>query len=97
VLSERGTDMKLSWFARSRIAVEVLDDEILVTMPGTSFSIVYERSKDNQLVASSFSGRKIQDERNKVSFPYFLSLAWTAANEKAKELGWLGKVFPPRK
>jgi hypothetical protein len=24
-----------------------------------------------------------------VSFPHFLSFAWTAANEKAKETGWI--------
>jgi len=81
--------MKLSWFRRSKITVEVLDDEILVTMPGTSFSIVYEKTKDNQLIASSFSGRNNQDEKPKVSFPRFLALAWTAANEQAKELGWI--------
>lgn len=81
--------MKLPWFARSKVAVEVLDDEILVTMPGTSFSIAYKRMKDNQLVASYFSGRKIQDNRNEVSFPHFLSLAWIAANEKAREIGWI--------
>ena len=74
---------------RSKIAVDVLDDEILVTMPGTSFSIIYERTKDNQLIASHFSGRKVQDERGKMSFPHFLSLAWTAANEKAREIGWI--------
>ena len=78
-----------AWFMRSKIAVDVLDDEILVTMPGTSFSIIYERTKDNQLIASHFSGRKVQDERNKMSFPHFLSLAWTAANEKAREIGWI--------
>jgi hypothetical protein len=81
--------MKLSWFGRSKITVEVLGDEILVTMPGTSFSIVYEKTKDNQLIASSFSGRNNQDEKSKVSFPRFLALAWTAANEKAKEFGWI--------
>jgi hypothetical protein len=81
--------MKLSCFRRSKITVEVLDDEILVTMPGTSFSIVYEKTKDNQLIASFFSGRNNQDEKPKVSFPRFLALAWTAANEKAKELGWI--------
>ena len=51
--------MKLSWFTKSKVSVEVLDEEILVTMPGTSFSIVYEKTKHNQLIASSFSGRKI--------------------------------------
>jgi hypothetical protein len=61
--------MKLSWFRRSKITVEVLDDEILVTMPGTSFSIVYEKTKDNQLIASSFSARKDQDEKRKVQLP----------------------------
>ena len=81
--------MKLSWFRKSKITVEVLDDEILVTMPGTSFSIVYEKTKNNQLIASSFSGRKMQDERCSVSFPRFLSLAWTAANDKARLLGWI--------
>ena len=81
--------MKLSWLRRSKIIVEVLDDEILVTMPGTSFSVVYEKTKNNRLIASSFSGRKVRDERSIVSFPYFLSLAWTAANEKAKEIGWI--------
>ena len=86
---KRRTDMKLFSLARSKIAVDVLDDEILVTMPGTSFSIIYERTKDNQLIASHFSGRKVQDERGKMSFPHFLSLAWTAANEKAREIGWI--------
>ena len=74
---------------RSKIIVEVLDGEILVTMPGTSFSVVYEKTKNNRLIASSFSGRKVRDERSIVSFPHFLSLAWTAANEKAKEIGWI--------
>ena len=33
--------MKL--FRRSKIILEVLDDEILVTMPGTHFSVLYEK------------------------------------------------------
>jgi len=64
--------MKLFSLARSKIAVEVLDDEILVTMPGTSFSIVYVRTKDDQLVASYFwkkdPGRKKQGEFRTFSF-----------------------------
>ena len=83
----REIGMKL--FRRSKIILEVLDDEILVTMPGTHFSVLYEKTKNNRLIASSFSGRKVQDERSMVSFSHFLSLAWTAANEKAKEIGWI--------
>ena len=81
--------MKLSWYTKSKISIEVLDEQILVTMPGTSFSIVYEKTKHNQLIASSFSGRKMRDERCSVSFPHFLSLAWKVANDKARLLGWI--------
>ena len=73
----------------SKIIVEVLDGEILVSMPGTSFSVAYEKTKNNRLVASSFTGRKVLGERSSMSFPHFLSLAWTAANERAKEIGWI--------
>jgi hypothetical protein len=73
---------------RQKVAVEVAGDVIVVTMPGTGFSITYEKTDNNQLVANSFSARKTQRTR-KVSFPHFLGLAWTAANAKAKELGWI--------
>jgi hypothetical protein len=45
------------------------------------------KTEDNQLIASSFSARK--DEKRKVSFPKFVALAWAAANEKAKQIGWI--------
>jgi hypothetical protein len=47
---------------RSNIIVEVFDDEIIVTMPGTSFSVVYEKTKNHRLIARAFSGRKVHDE-----------------------------------
>ena len=80
--------MGLAWF-RTNISVEVSGADIIVTMPGTSFSVVYEKTDDNKLIANSFSAPKLQREARKVSFPQFLSLAWTAANEKAKEIGWI--------
>jgi hypothetical protein len=79
--------MGLHWFKGPKIVLEVSGGEILVTMPGTSLSVVYEKTDDNQLIANSFSARK--DEKRKVSLPKFLALAWTAANEKAKQLGWI--------
>jgi hypothetical protein len=71
------------------VAVRVAGDVLVVTMPGTTLSITYEKTEENRLVASSFRARKGLDETRKVSFPKFLSLAWTAANAKAKELGWI--------
>ena len=79
--------MGLHWFRGPKIVVEVAGSEILVTMPGTSLSVVYEKTDDNQLIANSFSARK--DEKRKVSLPKFLALAWIAANEKAKQIGWI--------
>jgi hypothetical protein len=86
-LAIRGSTMGLHWFRGPKIVVEVSGSEIIVTMPGTSLSVVYEKTDDNQLLANSFSARK--DEHRKVSLPKFLALAWTAANEKAKQIGWI--------
>ena len=80
--------MGLRWFKKSKVHVEVLGSEIVVKMPGTNFNIVYEKTDDNQLMANSFSG-KVQDKKGQVSFPRFLALAWTAANAKAREIGWI--------
>jgi hypothetical protein len=70
-----------------KIVVEVKGGEILVTMSGTSLSVVYEKTEDSHLLVNSFSARK--DEKRKLSLPKFLALAWTAANEKAKQIGWI--------
>ena len=86
--------MGLSWFRIPKIAVEVAGSEIIVRMPGTSFNVVYEKTDDNQLIANSFSSRKGPDEAHRVSFPQFLALAWTAANQKAKEIGWIAEERP---
>ena len=68
--------MGLHWFRAPKIVVEVKGGEIIVTMPGTSLSVVYEKTDDDQLIANSFSARK--DDKRKLSLPKFLALAWTA-------------------
>lgn len=73
---------------KRNVVVEVSEHEILVTMPGTNFFVRYERSKDAPgLVATAIRGRKDQDA--KVSLPAFLAAAWRAANDKAREIGWI--------
>jgi hypothetical protein len=81
--------MILSWFRKPKIVTEVAGDKIIVTMPGTSFRVAYEKTQCGQLVASSFSGRTSESGESKITFPKFLALAWTAANDKARELGWI--------
>jgi hypothetical protein len=44
---------------------------------------------DGQLVANTFSSAKSASEKSKIAFPKLLALAWKAANDKARELGWI--------
>jgi hypothetical protein len=46
-------------------------------------------AKVDVVVASAFSSARGLPEKQKVSSPQFLALAWAAANAKAKELGWI--------
>ena len=71
------------------MTVEVLGADIVVTLPGTSCRVVYSKTADNKLVASTFSAPKVPTEKRGITFAKFLGLAWTAANAKAKEIGWV--------
>jgi hypothetical protein len=85
----RGQAMGLHWFRRPKVSVRVLGPDIIVTMPGTGFSVIYTKTEDNKLIANGFANRRPENEKRQISFPHFLALAWTAANEKAKEIGWI--------
>ena len=56
--------MILSWFRDPKLVTEVVGDEIIVTMPGSSFKVTYMNAGNGQLVANSFdssnSGREDQ-------------------------------------
>jgi hypothetical protein len=78
-----------SWFNKPKIVTEVAGNEIVVTMPGTSFRVIYTHTSKGQLVANSFSSTKSATEKTTLAFPRFLALAWSAANDKARELGWI--------
>ena len=71
------------------MAVEVLGADIVVTLPGTNCRVVYSKTEDNKLVASTFSAPKVPGEKRGITFAKFLAVAWPAANAKAKEIGWI--------
>jgi hypothetical protein len=81
--------MILDWFKKPKLTVEVLGPDIVVKMPGTSCRVVYTKTEDNKLIASTFTSAKEPDEKRGITFSRFLALAWTAANEKAREIGWI--------
>ena len=77
--------MRYFGFGKPKVAVQVLGDAIVVTLPGTSFHVTYRRHNAS-LVATDFSGKDVQ---RKITMPAFLSEAWHAANVKARELHWI--------
>jgi hypothetical protein len=73
--------------SETKVMVEHSGSDIIVTLPGTRFSVIYVKTDDNKLVASGFSSAKGVSEKHKVSFPQFLELAWAAANASLNVFG----------
>ena len=66
--------------------VEVQGPEILVAMRGTCLSMKYRKQEAPWLVAQDYGP---DDPGASVTLAEFRALAWVAANDKAKELGWI--------
>ena len=72
---------------RPRLARFVLDgDSIVVTMPGTSYSVTYRKLLDSPLLVASDMRDDPDSPINKFTFR---ARAWIAANDKARELRWI--------
>jgi hypothetical protein len=72
----------------SDLSVEVRDQDIVVTMPGTSFRVVYRKPhQGSQLVArlDYFQGH----QKGPITRAEFIAKALNLANDKARELGWI--------
>src|SRR5262245_25238885 len=76
---------ELFGFRKPKVVTRVLGDAIVVTLPGTTLRVAYQR-QNGSLIATDFAGTDIA---RKITMPVFLSEAWNAANEKARELRWL--------
>jgi hypothetical protein len=66
---------------------EVQDGQIIVTLARTGYCASYRRAANlPQLVRSAFT----TDLSNEpISKEEFFAMAWDAANDKARELGWI--------
>jgi hypothetical protein len=77
--------MSDSW---GTLRIDLVDDEIIVSLPGTGYSITYfKRANSPQLLAKNIP--LADDFRTPLKLSDFLSRAWRAANDKARELGWI--------
>lgn len=71
----------------NRVSVEVRDDYILVTIPGSSFRTAFFKSQtEPKLIQASIIHL---DKKWPLSRDEFEKLAWAAANEEARKLGWI--------
>jgi hypothetical protein len=70
------------------LRIEVVDDEIIVFLPGSSYSVTYyKRETSPQLLAKRIANT--DDPRVPMTLSDFRSRAWRVANDKARELGWI--------
>jgi hypothetical protein len=67
--------------------VEVQGRDIIVTLPGTNFMVTYFKpAGTSHLIARP---NWINDPDASIELGEFLEQALTAANDKARELGWI--------
>ena len=72
----------------SDLRVEMIGDEILVTLPQSHYAVTYYKPKNsNQLLATRISDK--DDPRIPMIGTEFLAKAWKLANNKAREVGWI--------
>ena len=70
------------------LCVEVRDQDIVITMPETSFRVVYRKpNRGSQLVTKLDYFQ--HDQKGPITRAQFLARASKLANDKARELGWI--------
>ena len=68
--------------------VEVQRDDILVTMPGTCFRVVYRKPNLGPELVARLNYFP-DEQKGPITRAEFLAKARRAANDKARELGWI--------
>jgi hypothetical protein len=70
------------------LQVLVFDDEIVVTLPGSNYSVTYSKPiRSPGLLAKGIFHKDDPNAPMRVS--EFLAQAWKLANDKARELKWI--------
>ena len=68
------------------VRIEVQGADILVAMRGTCFRVKYRKQEAPWLSVQEYGP---DDPDATITLSEFRALAWAAANDKARELGWL--------
>jgi hypothetical protein len=73
---------------KSDFRVVVRGEEIIVTMPGSIYSVTYYKPDGSaHLLAKHITDE--DDLRFRMTAGEFLETAWRLANDKARKLGWI--------
>ena len=70
-----------------QLHIEVQDRQIVVTLPHTGYCASYHKAANLPQVVRSACMTDLSNEP--ISKEEFFAIAWDAANEKARELGWI--------
>ena len=73
--------------ALADIHLDVRGGDIIVDLPGTSYTVTYHKPAISQLLAAYLPGEN--DPRTQLTQAEFLARAGRLANEKARELDWI--------
>jgi hypothetical protein len=68
--------------------VRVLEDNIVVTLPGYTYAVTYYKPGGSPGLLMKYSVTE-NDVRLQMTGAEFLVEAWKLANNKARELGWI--------
>jgi hypothetical protein len=72
----------------SELSVEAKRDEIVVTMPGTSFRVAYRKPNRGPSLVAKLNYFQ-HEQKGPITRAEFLIRASKLANDKARELGWI--------
>jgi hypothetical protein len=70
------------------LVIDVLGGNIRVSLAGSNYAVTYHKPRNSpQLLAKSLPVN--EDGHASMTQGEFLALAWRAANDKAREMGWI--------
>ena len=70
------------------LVIDVLGGNIIVSLPGSNYTVTYHKPRHSpQLLARSLPTK--EDRHASMTQGEFLALAWGAANDKARTMGWI--------
>ena len=71
-----------------RLRVQVVNDEIVVTLPGYHYAVTYSKPSQGRVLIARNSP-PTDDLRITMKKSEFLAKAWKLANAKARDQGWI--------